>query len=93
LRARFKIWHSRSVSRINREPPGSSASAAQRRNCWRSVLCETLIQDVRKIGFDVSHFDFHEYEDETDAYSQFPGENLSIKFVGLEIIATRWAAH
>ena len=51
-------------------------------------FCETLIQDVRKIGFDVSHFDFHEYEDETDAYSQFPGENLSIKFVGLEIIAT-----
>ena len=51
-------------------------------------FCEALIQDVRKIGFDVSHFDFHEYEDETDAYSQFPGENLSIKFVGLEIIAT-----
>ena len=51
-------------------------------------FCETLIQDVRKIGFDVSHFDFHEYEDETDAYSQFPGENLSIKFVGLEIIAS-----
>ena len=56
-------------------------------------FCETLIQDVRKIGFDVSHFDFHEYEDETDAYSQFPGENLSIKFVGLEIVATRPAAH
>ncbi len=51
-------------------------------------FCETLIQDVRQTGFDVSHFDFHEYEDETDAYSQFPGENLSIKFVGLEIIAT-----
>jgi hypothetical protein len=51
-------------------------------------FCETLIQDVRQAGFDVSHFDFHEYEDETDAYSQFPGENLSIKFVGLEIIAT-----
>jgi hypothetical protein len=52
-------------------------------------FCETLIQDVRKIGFDVSHFDFHEYEDETDAYSQLPGENLSIKFVGLEIVASR----
>lgn len=52
-------------------------------------FCETLIQDVRQIGFDVSHFDFHEYEDETDAYSQFPGENLSIKFVGLEIVANR----
>ena len=52
-------------------------------------FCETLIQDVRQIGFDVSHFDFHEYEDETDAYSQFPGENLSIKFVGFEIAASR----
>ncbi len=51
-------------------------------------FCEALIQDVRQTGFDVSHFDFHEYEDETDAYSQLPGENLSIKFVGLEIIAT-----
>jgi hypothetical protein len=51
-------------------------------------FCETLIQDVRQIGFDVSHFDFHEYEDETDAYSQVAGENLSIKFVGLEIVAT-----
>lgn len=52
-------------------------------------FCETLIQDVRKIGFEVSHFDFHEYQDETDAYSQFPGKNLSIKFVGLEIVANR----
>lgn len=51
-------------------------------------FCETLIQDVRKIGFDVSHFDFHEYEDKTDAYSQVAGEDLSIKFVGLEIVAT-----
>jgi hypothetical protein len=52
-------------------------------------FCETLINDVRQIGFDVSHFDFHEYKDETDAYSQLPGENLSIKFVGLEITASR----
>ncbi len=56
-------------------------------------FCESLIQDVRKTGFDVSHFDFHEYEDETDAYSQFPGENLSIKFVGLEIVATTKRQH
>tara|TARA_B100000686_G_scaffold337186_1_gene407982 strand:+ start:1257 stop:2372 length:1116 start_codon:yes stop_codon:yes gene_type:complete len=52
-------------------------------------FCETLIQDVRNAGFDVSHFDFHEYEDETDAYSQYPGDNLSIKFIGLEIIANK----
>ncbi|MFL2916463.1 MAG: hypothetical protein ACJZ45_08530 [Nitrospinia bacterium] len=55
-------------------------------------FCETLIHDVRQIGFDVSHFDFHEYEDETDAYSQFPGENLSIKFIGFEIVASRPSA-
>lgn len=52
-------------------------------------FCETLIQDVRQAGFDVSHFDFHEYQDETDAYSQRPGENLSIKFIGLEIMAKK----
>ena len=52
-------------------------------------FCETLIQDVRDVGFDVSHFDFHKYEDETDAYSQYPGDNLSIKFIGLEIIANK----
>ncbi len=51
-------------------------------------FCEALIQDVREIGFNVSRFDFHEYEDETDAYSQLPGDTLSIKFVGLEITAT-----
>ena len=52
-------------------------------------FCENLIQDVRHVGFDVSHFDFHEYEDETDAYSQCPGDNLSIKFIGLEIMANK----
>ncbi|MBT5470953.1 MAG: hypothetical protein HOK41_10155 [Nitrospina sp.] len=52
-------------------------------------FCETLIQDVRHVGFDVSHFDFHEYQDETDAYSQYPGDNLSIKFIGLEIMASK----
>ncbi|MBC8284773.1 MAG: hypothetical protein H8E32_13235 [Nitrospinae bacterium] len=52
-------------------------------------FCESLIQDVRQVGFDVSHFDFHEYEDETDAYSQYPGDNLSIKFIGLEIMAKK----
>ena len=41
------------------------------------------------MGFDVSHFDFHEYEDETDAYSQHPGDDLSIKFIGLEIMANK----
>ena len=52
-------------------------------------FCKNLIQDVRHVGFDVSHFDFHEYEDETDAYSQYPGDNLSIKFIGLEIMANK----
>ena len=52
-------------------------------------FCKNLIQDVRHVGFDVSHFEFHEYEDETDAYSQYPGDNLSIKFIGLEIMANK----
>lgn len=52
-------------------------------------FCETLIRDVRQAGFDVSHFDFHEFEDETDAYSQYPGDNLFIKFTGLEIMANK----
>jgi hypothetical protein len=52
-------------------------------------FCETLIKDVRHVGFDVSHFDFHEYEDKTDAYSQNPGDDLSIKFIGLEIMANK----
>ncbi|MEK9628522.1 MAG: hypothetical protein VW455_05835 [Nitrospinota bacterium] len=52
-------------------------------------FCETLIKDVQHVGFDVSHFDFHEYEDETDAYSQKIGDNLSIKFIGLEIVANK----
>ena len=52
-------------------------------------FCENLARDTRDAGFKVTHFDFHEYRDETDAYSEHPGENLSLKFVGLEIEAQK----
>ena len=52
-------------------------------------FCETLVSDVRSAGFKVLHFDFHEYMDETDAYSQLPGDNISFKFFGFEILAER----
>lgn len=51
-------------------------------------FCETLVSDVRNAGFKVEHFDFHEYMDETDAYSQRMGDNISLKFLGFELIAT-----
>jgi hypothetical protein len=52
-------------------------------------FCETLVQDTRQTGFNVTHFDFNSYHDETDAYSQFPGEDISIDFLGFEIIAEK----
>ncbi len=51
-------------------------------------FCETLVSDVRSAGFKVEHFDFHEYMDETDAYSQKPGDDISIKFLGFDLQAT-----
>ncbi len=52
-------------------------------------FCETLVQDTRLAGFKVTHFDFNPYHDETDAYSQFPGEDISIDFLGFEIVAEK----
>jgi len=52
-------------------------------------FCENLARDTRAAGFNIAHFDFHEYRDETDAYSQQPGEVISLKFVGLEIMAEK----
>ena len=43
-------------------------------------FCHNLVDDVREVGYTVSHFDFHEYHDETDAYSHYPGDALPIKF-------------
>lgn len=52
-------------------------------------FCETLVQDTRRAGFKVTHFDFNSYHDETDAYSQFPGDEISIDFLGFEIVAEK----
>jgi hypothetical protein len=52
-------------------------------------FCHNLVDDVRESGFAVRNFDFHEYHDETDAYSHYPGDNLPIKFLGFEILAQK----
>ena len=50
---------------------------------------DTLKIDVEGAGFRISHFDCRDYHDETDAFSQIPGDNLSLKFSGLEISAEK----
>ncbi len=52
-------------------------------------FCKTLESDIRQAGFEVTKSDFNEYSDNTDAYSHFPGDNLSIKFHGIEIVAKK----
>ena len=52
-------------------------------------FCHHMVEDVRAAGFTVRHFDFHEYLDETDAYSHYPGDNLSLKFMGFELEAVK----
>jgi len=52
-------------------------------------FCHNLVDDIRELGFTVETFDFHEYHDETDAYSHFPGDDLTIKFLGFEILAKK----
>ncbi len=52
-------------------------------------FCHHMLEDVREAGFVVDHFDDHEYYDETDAYSHFPGENLPLKLRGFELTGAR----
>ena len=52
-------------------------------------FCHNLVDDVRESGYTVQSFDFHEYHDETDAYSHYPGDDLPIKFLGFEILAQK----
>ncbi len=52
-------------------------------------FCHNLVDDIRELGFQVEIFDFHEYHDETDAYSHYPGDDLPIKFLGFEILAEK----
>ena len=51
----------------------------------------TLKSDVKSAGFSITHYDCRDYHDETDAFSQKPGDNLSLKFSGLEISAEKSA--
>jgi hypothetical protein len=52
-------------------------------------FCHNLVDDIREMGYAVRNFDFHEYHDETDAYSHYPGDALPIKFLGFEILAQK----
>ncbi|HAX47117.1 MAG TPA: hypothetical protein DCX78_09880, partial [Nitrospina sp.] len=52
-------------------------------------FADNLKSDVASTGFRITHFECREYHDETDAFSQNPGDNLSLKFVGLEIAAEK----
>jgi len=52
-------------------------------------FCPNLVEDVREAGFVVEDFEFHEYYDETDAYSYYPGDTLPLKFLGFEIVAEK----
>ncbi|MGP0566804.1 MULTISPECIES: hypothetical protein [unclassified Nitrospina] len=52
-------------------------------------FCHNLVEDVREAGFVVEDFEYHEFFDETDAYSYYPGDNLSLQFLGFEIVAEK----
>ncbi|MBI5427843.1 MAG: class I SAM-dependent methyltransferase [Nitrospinae bacterium] len=52
-------------------------------------FCKNLVEDIVQSGLQVTGFDYNEYLDETDAYSQFPGDVLPIRFIGVEITAEK----
>jgi hypothetical protein len=52
-------------------------------------FCKNVTEDLTSAGFAVKGFDFHEYLDETDAYSRLPGDVLPIKFNGLEMVVEK----
>ena len=54
-----------------------------------SDYTDTLRCDVEDAGFRITHFECREYFDETDAFSQNPGDMISLKFKGLEIFAEK----
>ena len=54
-----------------------------------SDFADTLKCDVEDAKFRITHFDCREYCDETDAFSQNPGDIISLKFKGLEITAEK----
>lgn len=52
-------------------------------------FCKNLMEDITAAGFKLTGFDYHEYLDETDAFSQYPEDTLSLKFIGMEILAEK----
>ena len=49
----------------------------------------TLKSDIEDAGFRITYFDCRDYHDETNVYSQCPGDKLILKFSGLEILAEK----
>ena len=54
-------------------------------------FCGNLMDDVKASGFNILDHEAGDYHDETDAFSHYPGENLSLKFRGIEIVAEKSA--
>ncbi len=52
-------------------------------------FCRNLMEDIGSTGFLLTGFETNEYLDETDAYSQYPGDNLDIQFTGVEVNAQK----
>jgi hypothetical protein len=52
-------------------------------------FCGKLMEDVKASGFNLMDHEVGDYHDETDAFSHYPGENLSLKFRGVEIVAEK----
>lgn len=49
-------------------------------------FCDNLLEDVRASGFKIMDHEVREYHDETDAFSHYPGDVLSLRFRGIEIV-------
>jgi len=52
-------------------------------------FCGKLMDDVKISGFNLLDHEVGDYHDETDAFSHYPGENLSLIFRGIEIVAEK----
>ena len=52
-------------------------------------FCAQLLEDVQASGFKLRNHEVGEYHDETDAFSYYPGDTLSLKFRGIEILAEK----
>ena len=52
-------------------------------------FCGHLLADVQASGFKLKSHEVGEYHDETDAFSHYPGDNLSLRFRGVEILAEK----